>query len=149
MMTINVIDCVTWLVCNLQTGDRFLNMLSKMKMTSSINFFCQGDILSKVSKLYQVSNLCGFDLKMCLRRLCSLGRFRNYKQILFIGRMYTPTLCTQKVKAIIIHLRKTVQMFIYMLTWHFEKQKQKFNTTNHCWHSPIHSPYLLPGVSVP
>ena len=123
MMTINnVIDCVTWLVCNLLTRDIFLNLSSKNE-TPSINFFCQGDILSNISKFYRVSNLrvrswlkcqrnwpakfdpnskwviwawakargvCGFDLKMCLMKLCPLGRFRNYIKISFMGRMYTP-----------------------------------------------------------
>ena len=28
--------------------------------------------------------------------------------------MYTPTLYTQKIKDIIMHLKKTVQMFIYI-----------------------------------
>ena len=58
MMTINNdIDYVTWLVCNLQTRDRFLNMSSKMEMISLINFVCQGYILSKISRSPQVSNL--------------------------------------------------------------------------------------------
>ena len=32
-------------------------MSSKMGMASSINFVCQGDVLSKVPRSYQVSNL--------------------------------------------------------------------------------------------
>ena len=32
MMTINVIDCVTWLVCNLQSRDIFLNLSSKIEI---------------------------------------------------------------------------------------------------------------------
>ena len=40
--------------------------------------------------------------------------------------VHPPTLYVQKVKGIIIHLWKTVQMFIYMLTWLFQNTK----TTN-------------------
>ena len=38
----DVIDCVTWLVRNLQSKDRFFNMpaINQPLRTSSINFFC-------------------------------------------------------------------------------------------------------------
>ena len=113
MMTINLIDYATWLVCNLQTRERFLNMSLKMKITSSINFFCQEDIISKVWRSYlffltlesklqsnhnskwviwawaEARSVCGFDLKTFLWKLCSLGRFRSYKKITFMGKTYT------------------------------------------------------------
>ena len=126
-MTINIaIDYVKWLVCILQCRNRFLNMSSKMGKIQSINFVCQGDILSKVSRSHEVSNLRNyvvnwpvnsgvwdFELRM-LRKLCSLGRFRSYKKRLFMGTMNTPNLYTQRVKGIIVHFRKTVYINVYL-----------------------------------
>ena len=127
-----------------------------------ISFVCHGDILTKVSRSHQVSNLrnlsCskmpenwpaksdynskwvigvlteakvvwGFDLKM-LRKLCSLGQFQSYKKGLFMGRMYTPSMYTQRVKDIITHLRKAVYINVYLhvnLTLLKIKTKKKYN----------------------
>ena len=63
---------------------------------------------------------------------CSLGQFRSYKKSLFMGRMYTPTLYTQRVKGIIIHLKKTVYINVYLhvnLTLLKVKTKSKYNWT--------------------
>ena len=147
IMTINnVIDYVTWLVSNLQTRDRFLNMSSKMGTISSINFVCQGEIScynkpenwpvrsdynSKwvIGAWAEAKGVCGFDLKI-LKKLFSLGRFRSYKKSSFMGRMYTPTLYAQRIKGIIIHLRKTVYINVYLhvnLTLLKVKTENKYN----------------------
>ena len=86
-----------------------------------------------------------------LRKLCSLGRFRSYRKGLFMGRMYTPTLCTQRVKVIITHLRKTVYINVYLhvnLTLLKVKTKKTTNITNRSCHILGHSPYLLCQFSV-
>ena len=98
--------------------------------------------------LGEAKGVCGFDLKI-LKKLCSLGRFQSYKKSLFMRRMYTPTLYAQRIKGIIIHLRKTVHITVYLhVNLTFLKVKQKRNITNHCCHMPIHSPYLLCQFSV-
>ena len=56
------------------------------------------------------------------------------------GENVHPSHCIPKWLNENIYLRKTVQIFIYMLTWHFKKCKPKINTTTHCYHGPFHSP---------
>ena len=96
------------------------------------NWPVKSDYNSKwvIGALAEAERVWGFDLKM-LRKLCSLGRFRSYKS-LFMGRMYTPTLYTQRVKGIIIHLKKTVYINVYLhvnLTLLKVKTKSKYNWT--------------------
>ena len=44
-------DWVTWVMCNLQTKNRFYDVIKNKKMASSINFFFQEDIFRKVLKV--------------------------------------------------------------------------------------------------
>ena len=95
------------------------------------NWPVKSDYNSKwvIGALTEAKEVWGFDLKM-LKKLCSLGRFRSYKKSLFMGRMYTPTLYAQRVKGIIIHLRKTVYKNVYLhvnLTLLKVKTKNKYN----------------------
>ena len=62
----------------------------------------------------EATGLCGFDLKM-LKRLYSLRRFRSYKEM---------------VKGIVIHLKKTVDINVYLhvpLTLLKVKTENKYN----------------------
>ena len=77
----------------------------------------------------KAKGICGFDLKI-LKKLFSLGRFRSYKKSSFMVRMYTPTLYAQRIKGIIIHLRKTVYINVYLhinLTFLEIKTENKYN----------------------
>ena len=116
------------------------------------NWPVKSDYNSKwvIGALAEAKGVWGFDLKM-LRKLCSLGQIRSYKKNLFMERVYIPSMYTQRVKDIIIHLRKTVYINVYLhvnLTLLKVKTKKTTNITNRSCHIPGHSPYLLCQFSV-
>ena len=165
MMTINIaIDYVKWLVCRLQTRNRFWNMSSKARMISSVKLVCHGgthfqkfqDLIKSLTweakLLWNVRKwTCSVWLQFKMsdwsigrsnrgvrfwlenvKENCSLEQLRSYKKSLFMGRMYTRTLYTQRVKGIIIHLRKTMYINVYLhvnLTLLKIKTKSKYNWT--------------------
>ena len=56
----------------------------------------------------------------------------------------TPALYAQRIKGIIIQLRKTVYINVYLyVNQTLLKVKTETNTTNYCCHMPIHSPYIV------
>ena len=82
-----------------------------------------------IGALAEAKGVCGFDLKI-LKKLCSLGRFPSYKKSSFMRWMHNPTLYAQRIKGIIIHLRKTVYINTYLhvnLTLLKAKTENKYN----------------------
>ena len=74
--------------------------------------------------------MCGFDLKI-LKKLCSLGRFRSYEKKFIHGEdVGGGALYAQRIKGIIINLRETVYINMYLhvkLTFLNVKTENKYN----------------------
>lgn len=123
-----VINCFTWLVCNLQTSPQIFDYVIKIwKWRLLLTFFenkayalgsfkvlsimslaslaWETKVVLKYQKNWpatfdhnskwviwawpEATDGCGFDLKMFVRKFCSLGQFWCFKDISFTVRVYT------------------------------------------------------------